>query len=53
VITAEPVPEPAPEITAVESPAEDEPLSREEPQAEAEATPRRKPAPRKRQARSR
>jgi hypothetical protein len=53
VITPEPVPEPAPEITAVESPAEDEPLSREEPQAEAEATPRRKPAPRKRQARSR
>lgn len=57
VIKPEAVPEPAPEpeIAAVESPPEDEPLSREEPQAETEAepTPKRKPAPRKRQARSR
>ena len=61
VIKPEPVPEaaPEPEITAVESPPEDEPLTREDTQAEAEAkpegepTPKRKPAPRKRQARSR
>jgi hypothetical protein len=57
VIKPEPVPEPTPEqeIAAVESPPEDEPLTREDAQAEAEAepAPKRKPAPRKRQARSR
>ena len=55
VIKPEPVPEPAPEIAAVESPPEDEPLTRDEPQAEAdvEPTPKRKPAARKHQARSR
>jgi hypothetical protein len=57
VIKPEPVPEsaPEPEIAAVESPPEDEPLTREDAQAEVEAepTPRRKPAARKRQARSR
>ena len=57
VIKPEPVAEPAPkpEIAAVESPPEDEPITREDAQAEAEAepTPKRKPAPRKRQARSR
>ena len=57
VIKPESVPEPTPEpeIAAVESPPEDEPLTREDAQAEAEAepAPKRKPAPRKRQARSR
>jgi hypothetical protein len=57
VIEPEQVPEPAPapEIAAVESPPEDEPITREDAQAEAEAepTPKRKPAARKRQARSR
>ena len=57
VIKPEPVPEAGaePEIAAVESPPEDEPITREDAQAEAEAepTPKRKPAPRKRQARSR
>jgi len=59
VIKPEPVPEAAsePEITAVESPPEDEPITREDTRAEAEPevepTPKRKPAPRKRQARSR
>ena len=57
VIEPEPAPEPtpAPEIVAVESPPEDEPLTRDEPQGEAEVepTPKRKPAARKRQARSR
>ena len=55
VIKPEPVPEPEPEIAAVESPPEDEPITREDAQAEAEAepAPKRKPAARKRQARSR
>ena len=57
VIKPEPVPESASEqeIAAVESPPEDEPLTREDAQAEVEAepTPKRRPAPRKRQARSR
>ena len=57
VIKPEPVPESAsePEIAAVESPPEDEPLTREDAQAEVdtEPTPKRRPAPRKRQARSR
>jgi hypothetical protein len=54
-IEPEPVPEPAatPEIVAVESPAEDEPLTRDEQQTEVEPTPKRKLAARKRQARSR
>ena len=50
---SEPEPTPAPEIVAVESPAEDEPLTRDEQQTEVEPTPKRKPAARKRQARSR
>lgn len=57
VIEPEPALEPAPEpeIAAVESPPEDEPLTREDAQSEVEIepTPKRKPAPRKRQARSR
>ena len=57
VIKPEPVPESVsePEIAAVESPPEDEPLTREDAQDEvdAEPTPKRRPAPRKRQARSR
>ena len=36
-----------------ESPAEDEPLTRDEPQAEVEPEPKPKPAAKKRQARSR
>jgi hypothetical protein len=42
-------------MAAVESPPEDEPLTREDVQSEVEIepTPQRKPAPRKRRARSR
>jgi hypothetical protein len=47
-----PEPEPVTEIMA-EPPAEDEPLTRDEPEAEVEQKPRPKPAARKRQARSR
>ncbi len=52
-VVATEVIEPEPENAAVESPAEDEPLTREEPQAEVEPAPQRKPGARKRQARSR
>jgi hypothetical protein len=45
-------PEPVTEITA-EPPAEDEPLTRDEPEAEVEPKPRPQPAAKKRQARSR
>jgi hypothetical protein len=45
-------PEPVTEVVA-ESPAEDEPLTRDEPQAEVEPEPEPKPAGKKRQARSR
>ena len=54
VIKPEPVPEPVPSGgRAAEPPAEDEPLTRDEPQAEVEPEPEPKPAARKRQARSR
>jgi hypothetical protein len=56
-VVATEVIKPEPEIAAAESPAEDEPLTREDAQTEAEAepepAPKRKPAAKKRQARSR